>query len=83
VTRRRFRAAVLGAPFRSALRQYLSRCLFNRATVSLALDWVRVVGMRVKEAFGGRVGRNSSMRRVQMEKPRPLYVVSIGKSIDS
>lgn len=42
--------------------------------MSVALRFVRVVIIRFREVECGRVERNSSIRRRQIAKPRPLWL---------
>lgn len=57
------------------------RWLFKRPSVSSPFLVLLVVNMTVNDLFSGRVERNSSISRQQMEKPRPLvFYVSLGFS---
>lgn len=54
------------------------RWLFKRPSVSSPFFVLLVVNMTVNDLFSGCVGRNSSISRQQMEKPRPLaFYVSL------
>jgi hypothetical protein len=51
-----------------------ARCWCSRDCVSLFLEDERVVMRRCNDWVCGRRKRNSSMRRQQVEKPRPLHL---------
>lgn len=58
--------------FCSWLRMTFRRCCSSFSIVASPLRWSRVVMMRTRDSFWGRVCRNSSIRRVPIPSPRPL-----------
>jgi len=58
----------------SAFWSVFCKCCCSRDCVSLFFEAERVVMRRWSDCVCGRVKRNSSMRRQQVEKPRPLFV---------